>query len=538
MLIRNLLYWRKSLTLEILLGCAIAFGIFLRILNLGTREFWYDEVLSLLLSTGQRAQYALPGENPIALSQLAPLLDLPTKESFAKTIQSLLRGLYGGEPHPPIFFFAQHFWLRLFGNSEIAMRSLPTLWSLGAIASAYGLGRKLLDNRGGLLFAALIATNPFYLFHSLNVRMYAPLVFWAILSIWALLELISRPQWKWQIIFILSIAGGLLTFYLFVYWLVVVAALVLLLDRRHCLKHAIRLTIVGLLILPWAIWGALKQLRNADLDRFGLREGIPVFLHLQDLFATIGTHLIVGDWTTSLPIGITAIAGLIAASGLVISVIYLWRSGQRTSLTVGFGMGIFPILLAFCVDVMTRKYTLGFGWGRALTFVLPGCLLLMTIAIRQLKARQGIVALTLLLFYLTIDIGDLTLRTRSVFHQVAEVIELDASPTLIAMDSQAWGHVNRLAYYIRSENQVDLLAQPAAKLGTALEAVLQNSTSPYRRVLWLESAAPVWSLPATEQDRQKVQQVLAERFTIAKTQSLRGTMSLDEFQLNLYQTVR
>lgn len=533
MLNRNfLLYCRNSLTLEILLGCTIAFGIFLRILNLGTREFWYDEVLSLLLSTGQRSAYSLPADGTIALAQLTSLLDLP-QESFAKTIQGLLRGLYAGEPHPPLFFFAHHFWLRLFGNREIAMRSLPMLWSFGAIAAAYGLGRKLLDHRSGLLFAALIATNPFYLFHSLNVRMYTPLVFWAILSVWALLEIMSQPRWTWQIIFVMSIVSGLLTFYLFAYWIVVVSVLILVLDRRHWFQHGIRLIIAGLLTLPWAIWGTLKQLRNADLGRFGNPEGNPALLHLQDLFQTIGIHLIVGDWTTSLPPGITIIAGLLATCGLVLSIICLKRSGQKISLTVGLGMAILPLLLALCVDIVTRKYTLGFGEGRALIFVLPGCLLLMTIAIRQVKAYQSIIALTLLLFYLTIDVGDLTLRTRSVFHQVSELIQLDAAPTLIAMDTQAWGHVNRLAYYIPPQSRVDLLAQPAAKLGTALKTVLTNA--PYRRVLWLESAAPIWSPAATEQDRQKIQQTLAERFTIAKTQSLSGTMSLDEFQIKLYQ---
>ncbi|MCU0551076.1 MAG: glycosyltransferase family 39 protein [Leptolyngbya sp. Prado105] len=529
-----LLYCQKSLTLEILFGCVIAFGIFLRILNLGSREFWYDEVLSLLLSTGQRSRYALPAEGAIALSQLAPLLDLP-QESFAKTIQGLLRGLYAGEPHPPIFFFAQHFWLRLFGNSEIAMRSLPMLWSVGAIAAAYGLGRKLLDHRAGLLFSALIATNPFYLFHSLNVRMYTPLVFWAILSIWALLEIRAYPRLIWQVLFILSIAGGLLTFYLFAYWIVVVTTLILLLDRRHWLQHGMRLVIAGLLTLPWAVWGTLKQLQNADFDRFGVREGNPLFLHLQDLFQTIGTQLIAGDWTTSLPTGISAILGLIASSGLILSVIYLQRSSQTINLTIGLGMSIIPLLLAFCVDIVTQKYTLGFGEGRALTFVLPGFLLLMTIAIRQLKARQGIVALSLLLLYLTIDVGDLTLRSRSMFHQISETIQLESAPTLIAMDTQAWGHVNRLSYYIRPNHRVDLLAQPAAKLGTALKTVLKNS--PYQRVLWLESAAPIWSPSATEQDRQNIQQVLAERFAISQTQSLQGTMNLDKFQLKLYRLI-
>ncbi|MBW4440005.1 MAG: glycosyltransferase family 39 protein [Plectolyngbya sp. WJT66-NPBG17] len=537
MINRNiLLYWRKALTLEMLLGCAIVVGIYFRILNLGSREFWYDEVLSLLLSAGQRLQYSLPEGTPIALAQYTTLLNLPSEGSFANTLQGLIRGLYKGEPHPPVFFLVQHFWLRLFGNSEIAMRSLPALWSIGAIAAAYGLGRKLLDHRSGLLFAALLATNPFYLFHSLNVRMYTPLVLWAILSVWALLEIISRPRWKWQFAFVLSIAFGLLTFYLFAYWVIVLAGLILVLDRKHWIQHAIRMMIAGLLTLPWAVSGTLKQLRNADLDRFGVREGNSAFLHLQDLFQTVGTQLIVGDWATSLPTGTIAIAGLFASVGLGLAAIYLWKTGQKTSLAVGLGMSIFPLFLAFCVDVLARKYTLGFGWGRALIFVLPGCLLLMTIAIRQLKARQSAVALMLLLLYLAIDVGDLTLRSRSVFHQVAETVQLDSAPTLIALDSQAWGHVNRLAYYIPSTSRVDLLAQPANQLSTSLRNALKKAS--YRRVIWLESAAPVWSPPATAQERQQIQQVLEERFSIAKTQPLLGTMSLDEFQLKLYQTAQ
>ncbi|HTL88347.1 MAG TPA: glycosyltransferase family 39 protein [Leptolyngbya sp.] len=537
MLNRNtLLYCRKSLTLEALLMGAIVLGILLRLLNLGTREFWYDEVLSLLLSTGQKIRYSLQGDTPVELAQYTALLHLPPEGSFAaiaKTIQGLLRGLYAGEPHPPIFFFTQHFWLRLFGNSETAMRSLPALWSVGAIAAAYGLGRKLLDRRGGLIFAALLATNPFYLFHSLNVRMYAPLVLWAILSVWALLEIISRPRWQWQVAFVLSIAFGLLTFYLFIYWVVVLAVLVLVLDRSRWFQHGVSMTIAGLLTLPWAIFGTLKQLRNADLDRFGVREGNPVMLHLQDLFQTVGTHLVIGDWATSLPIAVPVIAGLTASLGIGLMTFYLWKTGQKISLTVGFGMGILPLLLAFGVDILARKYTLGFGWGRSLIFALPGCLLMLTIAIHHLKAQQGMITLALLLVYLSIDVSDLTLRPRSMFHQISEIV--GSTPTLIAMDSQAWGHVNRLAYYIPPTVRVDLLAQPASKLSTSLKTALRESG--YRRVIWLESAAPVWSPPATEQDRQQIQQVLEERFSIAKTQSLSGTMSLDQFQLKLYQSV-
>ncbi|MBD1942187.1 hypothetical protein H6F50_07410, partial [Coleofasciculus sp. FACHB-712] len=43
---------RRWLSLEMLLLGAIAIAVLLRIIYLGSREFWYDEVLSLILASG------------------------------------------------------------------------------------------------------------------------------------------------------------------------------------------------------------------------------------------------------------------------------------------------------------------------------------------------------------------------------------------------------------------------------------------------------------------------------------------------------
>ena len=173
---------------DILVWVALSVAILLRFININHRELWYDEVLSLLLSTGQKMQYVGPSDQVVTLSQYSALLHLPTLP-FPVMLERLIRGLQGGEPHPPLFFMAHHLWLHGFGAGEIALRSLPLLWSLGAIAVAYGLGRLLSGHRFGLMFCTLLAANPFYLFHSLNMRMYTPLVFWAILSAWALMEI-------------------------------------------------------------------------------------------------------------------------------------------------------------------------------------------------------------------------------------------------------------------------------------------------------------------------------------------------------------
>ncbi len=115
------------LPLEVLLFFAIALAVTLRILNLSSHEFWYDEVLSLLLSNGQKSAYHTPRDVPVILAEYTSLLSLPVEvgiSGFLTTIKHLFHSLLGGEPHPPLFFLSQHIWLRLFGNSEAAMRSL------------------------------------------------------------------------------------------------------------------------------------------------------------------------------------------------------------------------------------------------------------------------------------------------------------------------------------------------------------------------------------------------------------------------------
>ena len=530
---------------DVLLWVALSIAILLRFININQRELWYDEVLSLLLSTGQKMQYVGPTDQVVTLSQYSALLHLPTL-SFPLMLERLIRGLQGGEPHPPLFFLGHHLWLHGFGAGEIALRSLPLLWSLGAIAVAYGFGRSLLGHRVGLMFCTLLAANPFYLFHSLNMRMYTPLVFWAILSAWALMEISRRdsdrlrvwPGWLWQGCLIGAVAGGMLTFYLFAYWLVVLGALALWVDRKRAFYYALRIGAGIAITLPWMLWGTIKQLRNADIGRFSNAPAVmsPLFQHLQDALQTLGIHLVLGDWVSSVPVWAAPICGLAVLAAIVALGARLWRQ-DRHWFGIAAIMGLLPIVLALLVDSLTGKYTLGFGSGRTLIIMLPGCLLLITIALAGWK-RKGQVAMALLLFgYLAIDVGDFSLRPRQVFHQIAQVIqESPNTPTLIVLNSQAWGHVNRLAYYISPEAKVSLLAQPAPKLAESFGPIVEKTYAQYGRVLVLESQTPLWSPPTTPEQRQKIVTSLASHFKLTAQKSLSGTMDLDRFELSVYQS--
>ena len=539
---------------ELLVIITIAIAVLLRILNLGSRELWYDEVLSLLFSTGQKVAYHTPEDSPVVLGEYTSLLRIPAElagRDVITTVRELLRGLLGGEPHPPLFFLSQHLWLRFFGNSDMAMRSLSALLSVGAIGSAYGLGRVLLGHRGGLFLTALLGINPFYLFHSLNVRMYGPLVLWTTLSAWALLHLVNHrdnqavksrhTQMLWNSLLIGSVAAGLLTFYLFAYWVVTLAALVLYLDRQRWWQYGRSLGTGVLLIIPWVLWGTLKQLHNADLKRFGASKevGAVGLRHLEDVAQTLGTHLLLGDWVTSLTRTSTLIAGFVVIVLLLACTFSLWSQGEHRALGVALLMGIFPLLLALGVDIATGNFTLFFGWGRTTIFILPGCLLLLALWVERAPWRwRELVAVGLLLLYLSICIGDFSLRHRWVFHPIADLIAREpATPTLIAMNSKAWGHVLRLAYYIPPTASVMLLAQEPANLASSLAKVLLDD-SQYPRILWLDSANTVWSRLQTEteieMEKRRIQQVLSAQFQLTLTQQLSGTMDLDQFTIKLY----
>jgi hypothetical protein len=179
----------------------------------------------------------------------------------------------------------------------------------------------------------------------------------------------------------------------------------------------------------------------------------------------------------------------------------------------------------------------GFGWGRSLIFILPGCLLLIALFLEKTQATwRTPVAVSLIILYLSLNITDFSFRSRSMFQQIAGIIEQQsAKPTLIAMNSNAWGHVLRLAYYLPSNSSVMLLAQKSFKLAPALEQTLLTQPESYQSILWLESDRPVWGSPATEAERKQVQEILAKEFQLVQTKRLLGTWELDHFTANLYQ---
>jgi mannosyltransferase len=74
--------------------------------------------------------------------------------------------------HPPLYYYLLHFWVRLFGTSEMAVRSLSVLCGLLLVLFTYLLGRALFDDRVALIASFLAAISPFQIYYSQETRMY------------------------------------------------------------------------------------------------------------------------------------------------------------------------------------------------------------------------------------------------------------------------------------------------------------------------------------------------------------------------------
>lgn len=84
--------------------------------------------------------------------------------------------------HTPLYFVLLHLWMKLTGEGDFAVRFLSVAPSVLAVPVLYALGKRLGDEKIGLLAAILLAINPFQVWYAQEARMYALLVALSALS--------------------------------------------------------------------------------------------------------------------------------------------------------------------------------------------------------------------------------------------------------------------------------------------------------------------------------------------------------------------
>ncbi|MFQ6001473.1 MAG: glycosyltransferase family 39 protein [Anaerolineae bacterium] len=178
--------------------------------------------------------------------------------------------------HPPLYYYLLHLWVRLFGTSEMAVRSLSVLCGLLLVLFTYRLGIALFDDRVALVASFLAAISPFQIYYSQETRMYILLALQGAMSLFLFLKFARATKeedaaslWPTVAFYTLVITSALYTHY-FAFTIFLVAnvayALWLLLTPsarkwRASLLWSLSQLLVILLYLPWLNF-AREQLRT------------------------------------------------------------------------------------------------------------------------------------------------------------------------------------------------------------------------------------------------------------------------------------
>jgi mannosyltransferase len=110
---------------------------------------------------------------------------------------------------PPLYYFLLHYWMLIFGSSDIATRSLSALFGLLCIPFVY-LGAKLMwGKKAGYIAATLYSVSPFSIEYSTSVRMYSLVMLEAAIGIYLVLKCLQKVTLL-RLIFVSATTAGLL----------------------------------------------------------------------------------------------------------------------------------------------------------------------------------------------------------------------------------------------------------------------------------------------------------------------------------------
>jgi len=337
-----------------------------RLWQLDGKSLWFDEAYSVFIAD-------------------QPLGQIPR----------LLRSF---DTHPPLHYLILHFWMGVFGKSEIAVRLPSVLASVGAVTLTFLLGRRVAGERVGILAAVLLAFSPFQVTSAQEARMYPFLTLFAVGGAYALTLALEEGARRAWIAYAACLALAVSTHH-FGALLVPAYGLAVLLGRwedRGAVRRWLLWTGAALAAYLPLLPLTLAQLQTArgwpDIrPPFGLgalTDALGMFSFGGGLFG-MGTYFRRGF----LPLEQRAAVLLPFLLIVAVGVSALPGRGRRALLVSGW---LLPVLLPAAVSLRWNIF-----YERYFSFVLPAFCILLAAGVFALAdlagQRRGIVAAALLL---------------------------------------------------------------------------------------------------------------------------------------------
>ena len=180
-------------------------------------------------------------------------LDEAQTVAIAKLPPDQLIDALRADGHPPAFYFLLHVWMDLVGTSDASLRLLPAVFGILAIPVAFAVARRLDGALAGVLSVAVVASSPFLIRFSTEIRMYSLVTLLSLLWWLAVQRAEEKPTPLRLGLVALSVALLVVTHYwalfLFAAWLI----LAMLSSRAHrgTSKLVAAHAVGGLAFIPW-----------------------------------------------------------------------------------------------------------------------------------------------------------------------------------------------------------------------------------------------------------------------------------------------
>jgi mannosyltransferase len=283
----------------------IVLAAILRFYRLGHQGFWFDEGNTAL-------------EVRFTLGQMLTLL-----KHYEST--------------PPFYYGIVWVWSRVFGDTELGLRSLSALLGVLTVPMAFAAASKLVSRRAGLIAAALVAFNPYLIWYSQEARAYSLAVLLIGASILGFAFVRTEASPRNLAFWAVSCALALATEY-YAFLVILPEALWLLYLRRR--RRAVWVSMGALAI--WAaplLWFAISQNRTGHaswiapiplgprvgqiVPQFLVGYGAPALIVLQrvaEAAALVGLVLLLTRTDRRARAG-ALLAGGMAVAGLIICLV-------------------------------------------------------------------------------------------------------------------------------------------------------------------------------------------------------------------------
>jgi 4-amino-4-deoxy-L-arabinose transferase-like glycosyltransferase len=204
-------------------------ALFVRLLGISSRPIWYDEAFAILFSE--------KGFSAMLYGTLAPT------------------GIGSADIHPLGYYTVLSLWMKVFGESLVAARSLSILAGVASVYLIYLIALEATADSGTAYLSMIIATlAPFQVHYAQEIRMYAFLAFWLLLATYSYQRTARDGKWNWCGLFSVSAALAQYSHNLAAFYLIPLALLPVLQKNWQALRAMI-LAGIGALILysPWLV---------------------------------------------------------------------------------------------------------------------------------------------------------------------------------------------------------------------------------------------------------------------------------------------